>query len=157
MTERRPGPLALAAALLLLAAGRAIAQAPAAELPALFGRIVQSVGYTSDGPVDKDEVARLVSIKPGQALTEESTGSTIRHLFATRRFFDVRIEATSSDADVLVSSFQTGGSGNGGLIPMDSIALNYAKIEYEYKAQKPDGTLDGAIKAGFDLKKMTAV
>lgn len=59
--------------------------------------------------------------------------------------------------DVLVSSFQTGGSGNGGLIPMDSIALNYAKIEYEYKAQKADGTLDGAIKAGFDLKKMTAV
>ena len=59
--------------------------------------------------------------------------------------------------DVLVSSFQTGGSGNGGLVPTDSIALNYAKIEYEYKAQKADGTLDGAIKAGYDLKKMTAV
>src|SRR5215217_816127 len=39
----------------------------------------------------------------------------------------------------------------------DVIALNYAKIEYEYKAQKADGTLDGAIKAGFDLKKMVAV
>jgi len=59
--------------------------------------------------------------------------------------------------DVLVSSFQTGGSGNGGLVPTDSIALNYAKIEYEYKAQKADGTLDGAIKAGFDLKKMVAI
>jgi type VI secretion system secreted protein Hcp len=60
-------------------------------------------------------------------------------------------------SDVLVSSFQTGGSGNGGIVPTDSIALNYAKIEYEYKSQKPDGTLDGAIKAGFDLKKMAAI
>ena len=59
--------------------------------------------------------------------------------------------------DVLVSSFHTGGAGSGGLLPTDSIALNYAKIEYEYKQQKADGTLDGAIKAGFDLKKMTAI
>ncbi len=103
MTARRPAPLALAAALLLLAAGRVLAQAPAAELPPLFGRIVQSVGYTSDGPVDKDEVTRLVSIKPGQALTEEGTGATIRHLFATRRFSDVRIEATPAAAGVDVT------------------------------------------------------
>lgn len=59
--------------------------------------------------------------------------------------------------DLLVSSFQTGGSGSGDIIPTDQISLNYSKIEYEYKGQKPDGTLDGAVKAGFDLKKMVAV
>ena len=60
-------------------------------------------------------------------------------------------------SDVLVSSFHTGGSGNGGVVPTDQISLNYAKIEYEYKAQKTDGTLDGAIKAGYDLKAMKSI
>ncbi|HVE65682.1 MAG TPA: hypothetical protein VNC59_03800, partial [Thermoanaerobaculia bacterium] len=103
MTARRPGPLVLAAALLVFAAAGVCGQEPAPELPALFGRIVQSVGYTTDGPIDKDEVSRLVSIKPGQSLTEESTGATIRHLFATRRFSDVRIEATPAQAGVDVT------------------------------------------------------
>ncbi len=54
-------------------------------------------------------------------------------------------------SDCLVSAFQTGGSA-GDVIPVDQISLNFAKIEYEYKEQKPDGTLGGAIKAGYDLK-----
>jgi type VI secretion system secreted protein Hcp len=55
-------------------------------------------------------------------------------------------------SDLLVSSFQTGGSEGASVLPMDQISLNYTKIEYEYKEQKPDGTLGGAIKAGYDLK-----
>lgn len=54
--------------------------------------------------------------------------------------------------DVLVSSYQTGGSGHGDIIPTDQISLNFAKIEYGYKEQKPDGTLGGEVKAGWDLK-----
>lgn len=54
--------------------------------------------------------------------------------------------------DVLVSSYQTGGSGSGDVLPMDQISLNFAKIEIEYKPQKPDGTLDAPVKAGYDLK-----
>lgn len=53
--------------------------------------------------------------------------------------------------DLLVSSYQTGGTGDGG-VPMESIALNYAKIEWEYREQKEDGSLAGPIKAGYDLK-----
>lgn len=60
-------------------------------------------------------------------------------------------------SDLLVSSFQTGGSEGSGVLPMDQISLNYAKIEYEYKEQKVDGTLGGAIKAGYDLKANKAV
>ena len=103
MTARRKGRLGLAAALLVFAAGRGLCQEPAGEPPALFGAIVQSVGYTTDGPIDRDEISRLVSIKPGQPLTEEGTGSTIRHLFATRRFSDVRVEATPAQAGVDVT------------------------------------------------------
>ena len=54
--------------------------------------------------------------------------------------------------DLLVSSFQTGGSSHGDVVPMDQVSLNYAKIEFEYKEQKADGSLGGAVKAGYDLK-----
>ena len=54
--------------------------------------------------------------------------------------------------DLLVSSYQTGGSGHGDIVPTDQISLNYSKIHFEYKEQKPDGTLGGAVKAGYDLK-----
>jgi type VI secretion system secreted protein Hcp len=54
--------------------------------------------------------------------------------------------------DCLVSSYQTGGSPGEDMVPTDQIALNFAKIEYEYKEQKPDGSLGGAVKWAYDLK-----
>jgi len=59
-------------------------------------------------------------------------------------------------SDCLVSSFQTGGS-SGSEFETDSVSLNFAKVEYAYRAQKADGTLDGAIKAGYDLKQNKTV
>jgi type VI secretion system secreted protein Hcp len=60
-------------------------------------------------------------------------------------------------SDVLVSSYQTGGSANGDEIPMDQISLNFAKIEHEYKEQQASGSLGGVVKAGYDLKQMKKV
>lgn len=54
--------------------------------------------------------------------------------------------------DLLVSSFQTGGS-SGAEVPVDQISLNFAKIEYEYYPQKPDGTLDAKVPVHWDLKQ----
>lgn len=59
--------------------------------------------------------------------------------------------------DLLISSYQTGGSGGSGVIPTEQISFNYSKVEVEYKEQKADGTLGGAIKAGWDLKLNTKV
>lgn len=59
-------------------------------------------------------------------------------------------------SDLLVSSYQTGGSG-GDLLPSEQISFNYSKMEVEYKEQKPDGSLAGPIKAGWDLKSNTKV
>jgi len=56
-------------------------------------------------------------------------------------------------SDLIVSSYQTGGSAGDGVVPVDQIGLNFSKIEYEYKEQKPDGTLGGAVKSGYDLKQ----
>jgi type VI secretion system secreted protein Hcp len=55
-------------------------------------------------------------------------------------------------SDLLVSSFQTGGSAHGDIVPQNQISLNFSKIEYEYKRQKADGTLDSPAKAGWDVK-----
>ena len=55
-------------------------------------------------------------------------------------------------SDLLVSSYQIGGSAHGDELPTDQVAFNFGKIEMEYRPQKPDGTLDQAVKAGWDLK-----
>ena len=57
--------------------------------------------------------------------------------------------------DVLVSSYQSSGGGSSGDTPTDQFSLNFTKIEFEYKPQKADGTLDAPVKAGYDLKKGT--
>jgi type VI secretion system secreted protein Hcp len=59
--------------------------------------------------------------------------------------------------DLLISSFQTGGSAGGGLLPVDQVSMNFTSIKYEYKPQKADGSLDSGIKAGWDVKKNVKV
>ena len=60
-------------------------------------------------------------------------------------------------SDVLVSSFQMGGSSRANVVPLDQCSLNYAKIEWEYRTQKQDGSLGPPIKTGWELKTNRAV
>ena len=53
--------------------------------------------------------------------------------------------------DMLVSSYQIGGHG-GEVTIVENVSLNFAKIEWDYKEQKIDGSLGGSVKAGYDLK-----
>jgi type VI secretion system secreted protein Hcp len=59
--------------------------------------------------------------------------------------------------ELLISSFQTGGSGGSSILPQDQISFNYTKIEVQYKEQTDTGSLGGAVTAGWDLKKNTKV
>jgi type VI secretion system secreted protein Hcp len=59
---------------------------------------------------------------------------------------------TITMTDIMVTSFQTGGSGGSDVIPMEQISLGYSKVEFEYKDQKADGTPGSPIKTGYDLK-----
>jgi type VI secretion system secreted protein Hcp len=54
-------------------------------------------------------------------------------------------------SDCLISSFQTGGSG-GGDVPIESVSLNFAKVEMQYKPQDAAGSLGSLVKTGWDLK-----
>jgi type VI secretion system secreted protein Hcp len=56
-------------------------------------------------------------------------------------------------SDNLVSSYQSGGSEGSNTLPVDQFSLNFAKIEFEYKIQKADGSLGAGIKGGWDLKQ----
>jgi type VI secretion system secreted protein Hcp len=58
---------------------------------------------------------------------------------------------TFSLSDVLVSSYQTGGSASVEP-PADSVSLNFAKVQVEYKEQKADGSLGETVKVGWDRK-----
>ena len=53
--------------------------------------------------------------------------------------------------DLLVSSYQTGGSAHSDTPPLDQIAFNFGTIEMEYRPEKPDGSLDQPVKAGWDV------
>ena len=58
--------------------------------------------------------------------------------------------------DVLVSSYQTGGSEGGDLLPVEQVSFNFAKIEVEYRPQKPDGSLGTGVFFKYDLKSNKA-
>jgi type VI secretion system secreted protein Hcp len=55
-------------------------------------------------------------------------------------------------SDVLVSSYQTGGSEQSDITPLDSVSLNFSKIEMSYREQNRRGTLGPETKVGWDLK-----
>jgi type VI secretion system secreted protein Hcp len=53
--------------------------------------------------------------------------------------------------DVIVTSVTHGGSGGGGE-HSENVTLAFAKVNVEYKPQKPDGSLDAGIHFKYDLK-----
>ncbi len=54
-------------------------------------------------------------------------------------------------SDVMITSFaQTGISPDG---PTESLSLNFAKIEFQYKPTGQDGKAGAPVKAGWDLKE----
>ena len=53
--------------------------------------------------------------------------------------------------DVLVSSYQTGGSEQTD-VPFDQVAFNFAKIEVEYRQQNRDGSAADVSQFKYDLK-----
>lgn len=55
--------------------------------------------------------------------------------------------------DVLITSYQQGGSSESDVVPTDQVSFNFTKIEVEYVPQDSRGETDAPVKAGYDLKK----
>jgi type VI secretion system secreted protein Hcp len=54
-------------------------------------------------------------------------------------------------SELLISSYHLSDHA-GGDLPAEQVSINFSKIEIEYKEQKQDGSLGGAITAGYDIK-----
>jgi type VI secretion system secreted protein Hcp len=54
--------------------------------------------------------------------------------------------------DVLVSTYQTGGSEGGNVVPTDQVSFNFVKIDVEYRPQKADGSLEAGLHFKYDIK-----
>jgi type VI secretion system secreted protein Hcp len=80
----------------------------------------------------------------------KETGSRSAVLTATESGKTQLNFMTITMSDVLISSFQTGGS-NTDLGPHDMFTLNFVKVEVDYRSQNDDGTLAAAIPGVFDL------
>lgn len=54
--------------------------------------------------------------------------------------------------DVVVTSYQVAGSAGGDTL-VDAATLGYAKVEVEFRPQKPDGSAGTPVKGGWDVAK----
>jgi type VI secretion system secreted protein Hcp len=52
-------------------------------------------------------------------------------------------------SDILITSIQPSGSSEH---PMESVSMQFSKVELEYKPQKADGSLDAGVSFKYDIK-----
>ena len=103
---------------------------------------VQDFSFTSR--FNKSSPQLMLACAKGQHL-KLATFTVRREGKAQQEFLVIKL------TDVLVTSYQTGGTSD--VLPMDQISLAFSKVEMEYRPQKPDGSLDTPIKAGWDVKQ----
>lgn len=67
---------------------------PAASAPrSFYGSRIASLEFQGDAPVDEGSLRKLTELNAGEILTESAVRTSMRNLFATRRFSDLSIEA----------------------------------------------------------------
>jgi type VI secretion system secreted protein Hcp len=93
--------------------------------------------------VDKSSPLLMIGCATGQhfksaILTARKTGGQ------QQEYLKITIE------DVVITSYQTGSS-QGSVLPMDQVAVAFARLEMSYREQKPDGSLGSEVKQKFDF------
>ncbi len=83
------------------------ASAARAEIPIRrwYGTRIASLSFRGDGPIDERYARRIVTLRPGEALTDVAVRESIRNLFATQWFSDLWIVVTegAEGADVAIA------------------------------------------------------
>jgi type VI secretion system secreted protein Hcp len=98
---------------------------------------------TQTKSVDKASVPLMLNCAQGRRIPEVVV-TFVRAGNRAQEFLKVKF------SDVLVSSIQQSGAPSGDR-PMESLSINFAKMEWEFFDQRPDGTLVPAGKVGYDL------
>ena len=94
-------------------------------------------------PLSKASPKLMLACATGQHISNAA-------LYARKAGKDQQEYLKVTFTDILVSSYQTGGSA-GEELPVDQVSINFSKIQIEYKEQKPDGSLGSTTTAGWDL------
>ena len=84
---------------------------PAAPLPAVTAvnpaaadaRPIARIEFRADAPFDTNAIASEVTLQPGQPVTIRELQSSIKNLFATGNFRDVRVDAVPADTGVVLT------------------------------------------------------
>ena len=99
-------------------------------------------------------VTKWVDLASPKLLSATSTGKHIKEaLLTVRKAGEKPLEYLKITlTDCLISSVSTGGSGGDDRLT-ENIGINFAKVKFEYTAQKPDGSAGGVMPFGFDIKK----
>jgi type VI secretion system secreted protein Hcp len=99
-------------------------------------------------------ITKWVDMSSPKLLSAASTGKHIKEALLTVRKAGEKpleyLKVTLSDC--LISSVSTGGSGGEDRLT-ENIAINFAKVKFEYTVQKADGSAGGVVPFGFDIKK----
>jgi type VI secretion system secreted protein Hcp len=84
-----------------------------------------------------------------------ATGTRLRDvtLFARKAGTEQQDYLRIRLSDVVISSYQQSGSSEAGDAPVEQVSCSFARIEIEYRAINPDGSLGGPVTAMFDLSK----
>lgn len=54
--------------------------------------------------------------------------------------------------DVLITSVSLSEANGSGSVPVESVSMQFGKVDVEYKPQKADGSLDAGVHFKFDIK-----
>ncbi|HNY40498.1 MAG TPA: type VI secretion system tube protein Hcp [Bryobacteraceae bacterium] len=57
----------------------------------------------------------------------------------------------------MVTSYQTGGGSGDAGVPIENVSLNFQKVNLHMTAMKEDGTVEGMVQAGWDIKTMMKI
>jgi type VI secretion system secreted protein Hcp len=96
-------------------------------------------------------VARVSKASPKLFLTSAGGQHVKSVLLTCRRSGGAQLEFLKIKlSDVLVSSYQVGGSSPED--PLDQVSLSFAKIEVEYTPSAKSGKAEPPVRAGWDLK-----
>jgi type VI secretion system secreted protein Hcp len=93
--------------------------------------------------IDKATPALLKACATGTHLKE----ATITHRKAGKGQQEYLIVKLN---DIIITAVSHGGTA--GQLPDETVSLAFAKVDLEYKPQKPDGSLDAGIHFKYDLK-----
>jgi type VI secretion system secreted protein Hcp len=92
--------------------------------------------------IDKSSPNLLLACATGTHIKE----ATITHRKAGKEQHEYLIVKLN---DVIITGVTHGGSGDG---HSENVSLSFAKVDFQYKMQKPDGSLDAPVNFKYDLK-----